>query len=188
MQLPLQVTFRHIEKSEALEADIREHAEKLDHFCDTIMSCRVVVEPQHLHHHQGTIYEVKIDLTVPGEELVVGREHGKNHAHEDAYVAVRDAFDAMRRKLEDYVRRHKGKVKTHDVQPHGRVSQLVPMEDYGLIETADGREVYFHRNSVVSIDFDRLEEGMSVRFTEEQGDKGPQASTVHVEGKHHVVG
>ncbi|HIP53834.1 MAG TPA: HPF/RaiA family ribosome-associated protein [Chromatiales bacterium] len=180
MQLPLQITFRHMPPSEALEADIRKYATKLDKFYDQIMSCRVVMSPLNKRHHQGALYQVKIDLTVPGKELVVSRDSGLNHAHEDAYVAVRDAFDAMRRELEDYARRRRGQIKHHEGPPQGRISQLVPERDFGMIETADGREIYFHRNSVINADFDKLQVGMIVTFAEEQGDKGPQASTVHV--------
>lgn len=187
MQLPLQITFRNLERSEALEADVREKAEKLDQFFEHIMRCRVVVEAHHKHHHKGNIYHVRIDITVPGNELVVSREPKDNHAHEDVYVAVRDAFDAAKRQLEDYSRKLRGDVKEHEAPPHGTVQELVPMEDYGRIRTPDGRSVYFHRNSVINADFDSLNEGDPVRFDEEPGDAGPQASTVRVIGKHHIV-
>ena len=188
MKLPLQIAFRNMSPSGALEQDIREQAGKLDSFFDRIMACRVMVEAQHRHHHQGNIYHVRIDLTVPGDELVVSRDPGKDHAHEDVYVAVRDAFDAARRQLEDFARRHRSEVKAHETPAHGRISQLNPEEAYGLIVASDGREIYFHRNSVVNADFDRLETGEPVRFTEEMGEKGPQASSVILEGKHHAVG
>lgn len=188
MKLPLQITFRNMERSDAIEADVRDKAAKLDEFFQHIMSCRVVVEAHHKHHHKGNLYHVRIDITVPGHELVVSREPKDDHAHEDAYVAVRDAFDAAKRQLEDYSRRLRGDVKSHEVSPHGTVSELVPMEDYGRIATPDGRSVYFHRNSVINADFDSLEEGDAVRFDEEPGDAGPQASTVRVIGKHHLLG
>ena len=188
MQIPLQITYRHMDPSEAIDAVIREKAEKLERFAGDITSCRVIVEAPHKHHHKGRIYVVKIDVTVPGEELVASRNPDKDHAHEDVYVALRDAFDAMRRQLEDYVRRRRNKVKRHEPEPHGLITRLVPEEDHGFIETPDGREIYFHRNSVINADFDKLEIGTPVRFAEEPGDKGPQASTVHVEGKRHVVG
>lgn len=188
MQLPLQITFRNMEASEAMEQNVREHAEKLDQFYDRIMGCRVMVEAQHRHHHQGTVYHVRIDLTVPGGELVVSHEREKDHAHEDVYVAIRDAFDAARRQLEDFGRRQRLEVKTHVAQAHGRISQLYPEQDYGIIETPDGREIYFHRSSVVNFDFDHLEIGKKVRYHEEMGEQGPQASSVMVEGKHHIVG
>lgn len=185
MQLPIQITFRDVERSEAMEAAIREKAEKLDQFYDHIMSCRVVVEPAHKHHHQGNLYHVRIDITVPDDELVVSREPGQDHAHEDAYVAVRDAFDAARRQLKEYVARRRRRVKTHEAPPFGWISELNPQEGYGRIHTPDGREIYFHRNSVVDGDFDTLTLDHEVRFVEEEGDQGPQASTVHVVGKHH---
>jgi cold shock CspA family protein len=106
----------------------------------------------------------------------------------DVYVAVRDAFRAARRQLEDYARKRRGHVKTHEPTPHGRIASIYPEMDYGKIETADRREIYFHRNSVIEADFDALTEGMEVRFMEEMGDQGPQATTVHLVGKHHPVG
>lgn len=187
MKLPLQVTFRNMEPSDAMEQNIRERAEKLDLFYDQIMSCRVMVEAQHKHHHQGNVYHVRIDLKVPGEEIAVSRDPGKDHTHEDVYVAIRDAFDAARRQLEDYGRRQRVQVKVHEARAHGQITQLIPEEDYGTIETPDGREIYFHRHSVVNLDFDKLEIGQRVHFDEEMGDMGPQASTVMVEGKHHII-
>lgn len=187
MQIPLQITFRHLEHSDAIEADIRDRAQKLERFANDITGCRVVVEAPHKHHHKGRIYTVSIDVTVPGAEIVASRHPDKHHAHEDAYVAIRDAFDAVQRQLEDYVRERCGKVKSHASLPHGEIMKLVPEENYGLIKDTAGREIYFHRNSVIDEDFDRLETGMKVHFNEEQGEQGLQASTVHVEGKHHVT-
>jgi ribosomal subunit interface protein len=187
MQIPLQITYRNMEPSEAIDTKIREKAGKLEIFAEHITSCRVIVEAPHKHHHKGRIYVVKIDVTLPGEEIVASHSKDKNHAHEDVYVALRDAFDAARRQLEDYVRRHRNKVKSHKVESHGLISELFPFEDYGVIETSDGREIYFHRNSVINADFDKLETGISVHFSEEMAENGPQASTVHVEGKHHAV-
>ena len=109
MQIPLQITIRDVEHSEALETHIREKAEKLDEFFRHIMSCRVVVEVPHKHHNQGKQFNVRIDIGVPGSEIVVNRDHD-----EDVYVALRDAFDAAKRQLEDYVRKHRGDVKTHE--------------------------------------------------------------------------
>jgi cold shock CspA family protein len=143
------------------------------------MSCRVVVEAPVRHHRKGGPYKVRIDLTVPGDELVINRQ-----ADEDLYVAIRDAFHAARRRLEDYARRQRGAVKVHEPFPHARVVKLFPEEGYGFLETSDGREVYFHRNSVIDSGFDRLEIGAEVRFAEESGEHGPQASTVIIAGKH----
>lgn len=188
MQLPLQVTFRNLQASEAMEQDIRERAAKLEQFCSQIMGCRVVVEARHRHHQQGNLYHARIDITVPDAQIVANRDAGLDHAHEDVYVAIRDAFDAARRQLEDYVRRQRQDVKTHETPAHGKVAELYPTDDFGTIETPDGRAVYFHRNSVLNADFDKLAVGDSLRFSEEMGEKGPQATTVWLEGKHHVAG
>ncbi|MCW9024008.1 MAG: HPF/RaiA family ribosome-associated protein [Gammaproteobacteria bacterium] len=187
MKIPLQITFRDIPPSEALEADIREKVAKLDEFYDQIMSCRVVVERPHDHHNKGNLYHVTVDITVPGDEIVVSRSPDKHHAHEDPYVTVRDAFSAARRQLQEFGRKQRRKVKKHEAPHHGVISELVPYEDYGRIQTPDGREIYFHRNSIVNSDLDSLEAGAEVRFSEEVGDDGPQASTVHVIGKHHII-
>lgn len=187
MKLPLQITLRNMEPSDAIEADIREKAKKLDKFSGEIMSCRVVVEAQHHHHHKGNIYHVRLDITVPQNEIVISRERDLHHAHEDVHVAIRDAFDNARRKLEDITRRRRGDVKTHTAPGHGRIVVLQPDEDYGRIETEDGREIYFHKNSIINSAFDQLTVGMEVRFDEEQGDQGAQASSVRVVGKHHII-
>jgi ribosome-associated translation inhibitor RaiA/cold shock CspA family protein len=188
MRLPLQITFRHMDPSAALEARIRQRAEELEQFFDRITSCRVVVECAHRRQQQGNIFEVRIDLTVPGREIVVGREPGNNHAHEDPYVALRDAFDAARRLLEDHVRRRRGEAKTHVVPDHGRVVRLLAERDCGFIATPGGEEIYFHRNSVANDGFDKLEVGAEVRFVAQEAEspEGPQASTVVPLGKHHL--
>jgi len=188
MQIPLQITFRNLDHSDAIESKIREKTDKLERFASNITSCRVIVEAPHKHHYKGVIYHIKIDITLPGKEIVVKHHSDEHHAHEDVYVAIRDAFNAAQRQLENYSRQRRGDVKSHDVPPHGRIAHLYPNMDYGLIETSDHREVYFHRNSLVNGDFDKLEVGSTVHFVEEMGDNGPQASSVHIEGKHHVIG
>jgi len=185
MQLPLQVSFRHMEHSAALEALIQDKAARLEHFADQLLSCRVVVEPAGKHHQHGNQYAVRLDLTVPGEEIVVTREPGEHTEYRDIQVALRDAFDAACRQLEDHVRRRRGQVKALETVPHARVSKLFPDEGYGFLETPDGREVYFHRDSVLQQNFGRLKIGTEVTFVEQAGRKGPQASTVKPVGKHH---
>jgi cold shock CspA family protein len=188
MEQPLQITFRNDLHSDALEADIREKAAKLDQFYEKVMACRVMVEAPHSHHHKGNLYHIRIDLTVPGGELVVKRGPKEHHAHEDPYVAVRDAFDAARRQLQDYARKQRGKVKSHEIPTHGKISEMTPRQDFGRILSSDGNDIYFHRNSVVDGDFDSLEIGDEVWFSEELGEEGSQASTVHIVGKHHPTG
>ena len=113
MQLPLQIHFQNFERSEAIEAAVRKRADKLEQFADTIISCRVTVEAPHRHHHRGKLYHVVIDLRTPGGEIAVSRMPDDEHAHEDVYVAIRDAFDAAQRQLQDQQRKLQGKVKTH---------------------------------------------------------------------------
>jgi len=132
MQIPLQITFRGIPKSEAVEARIREKVDKLERFHTHIMSCRVAVEAEHQHHHQGNQYHIRIDITTPRKELVISREHHDKQAYEDIYVAIRDAFDAAKRQLEDYARVQRGHVKTHDLQAIGTVVRLLPEKDHGF--------------------------------------------------------
>ena len=138
MQLPLQISFRDIPPSAAVEAKIRERADKLERYYDRIMGCRVVVEAPHGRHHQGKLFHVRVDLTVPGSELVVSREPAQHHAHEDVFVAIRDAFDAAQRQLADYARRQRGATKMHEGPAVARVCRLFPEEGYGFIETPDG--------------------------------------------------
>ena len=182
MKVPLQITFRHEERSDAAETRIRERAAKLDRLYEDIISCRVVVDVPQLRHRKGRIYQVQVDITVPGRELVVNREPLLNHAHEDLTVAIDDAFEAMERQLKEHSRALQGEVK-QDVKPdRGTVNSLFPKEGYGFIQTRDGRDIYFHRNSVLDGAFDRLSPGAEVRFSEEEGEKGPQASTVEMAG------
>jgi cold shock CspA family protein len=207
MENPLRITFRNMPPTPAIENNIREKAAKLDSYYDRIMGCHVVVEAPHRHHHKGKAYLVRIDLTVPGGEIVVNRapkrlnaaalrdpelagkdlaeshKPGKHGAHEDLYVAIRDAFNSAARKLKTFARKQRGEVKVHDPMPLGRVSKIFPEEAYGFLETADGREIYFHKNSVLPPGFDHLTLGMDVYFAEEAGDKGPKATTVRYAGK-----
>lgn len=186
MQIPLQITFRNMDPSEVMEQRIRDKARKLDRFYNHVMSCRVLVDAPHRNHQKGNLYHVRIDITVPDGELVVSRENHDDHSREDAYVAIRDAFAAAQRQLEEYASKRQDEVKTHTLAPHGRIASLNPGQNYGMILSTDGREIYFHRNSVVNESFDNLDVGMEVRFAEESGEQGPQASSVLIEGKRHV--
>jgi cold shock CspA family protein len=204
MDNPLQITFRNMPPSDAIERKIRQKAAKLESFYNRIMSCRVVVEAPHRHHHKGKSYEVRIDLTVPGGELVIEHtpkhlaavkvnplaeseselaethEPSKQAAHQDIYVAIRDAFNAAGRRLQDYARRQSGTLKVHEPAARARVAKLFPAERYGFLESLNGREIYFHGNSVLQPGFERLNVGTEVYFAEETGEKGPQASTVRL--------
>jgi len=184
MQVPLQVTFRNTRHSDAVAASIEAHVAHLESFFDRIISCRVVVDVPHRHHETGNLYQVSIDLTVPGREIVVNRETSHQTQFKDLDTALGHAFDAAARQLEEFARQRRAQVKRHEPLPHARVARLFSDEHYGFIETPDGREIYFHANSVVNGDFQKLSLGTEVTFVEELGDKGPQASTVKVVGRH----
>lgn len=180
MKIPMQITLRNVDQSEALETRIREKAKKLESFFEHIISCRVVVDMPHNHKHQGKAFNIRIDVGVPGREIVVNRDR-----HEDVYVALRDAFDATRRQLDDYVQRLRGDTKHHQPEYIGAVLRLFPEDGCGFILRADGDELYFHRDNVVSPAFHQLNVGDEVKFIEELAAEGPQAKRVSI-GRHHV--
>ncbi len=185
--IPLHLSFHQLDASEALEDKIREKVDKLGQFYPGIQSCHVVVEQLHKHHHQGKHFHIRINLKVPGHELVAGREPDPNPAYTDVYVALRDAFKAMRRQLEDLVRHQQGHIKHHEEKPHGHITEISPDKTFGRIESVDGRWLYFHRNSLIGEDLDRIQMGTPVYYTEEMGDEGPQASSVIPAGKHPIL-
>ena len=187
MEVPLEIRFDNMEPSPAVEAAVRERAAKLEQFADSIVSCHVTIGAPHKHHRQGKLFTVKVDVRLPGGEVVASREPDAHQAHEDFQVALRDAFKAARRQLQDRLRVQRGKTKSHDAVPHGVIREIFADRGFGFIDSADGREIYFHRNAVQDADFDALEPGIEVRFSEEAGDKGPQASSVRLIGKHHIV-
>ncbi|RYB97860.1 HPF/RaiA family ribosome-associated protein [Ciceribacter ferrooxidans] len=179
MEVTPRVTFRGMDHSEAVEAAVHERIERLSRFHDHITSCSVVIEAPHKHSQKGKIYHVRVNINVPGREIVVGREAEENHAHEDVLVAIRDSFDAAQRQLEDVVRKMSSyRVKAHPVAMRGTVARVVPEEGFGFILGADGREYFFRRESVTTENWAALGEGTKVRFAEHDGEKGPYASAV----------
>ena len=187
MTLPVQTTFRNIDASAAVAARVQEEAEKLDKYFRRITSCRVIVEAPHRYHRHGDSFHIRIELGVPGKELVVTHEPNLKHEeqgewhkrlevegpHQDVYMAIRDGFKAMRRQLRDYVRCLRHEVKTHHRVPHAKVSKLFRKERLRLHRDLGGPEIYFHKNSVANGAFEHLEIGDEVIFSEEAGDDSP---------------
>jgi cold shock CspA family protein len=198
MKWSLQITYRNVKPSSTLEEWIREEAEKLDVFYNHILACRVAIEVPHRHHRRGGPYHVRVDVRVPGGEIVVNREpslaadirHLEQLAatkhleldapHKNLHLAIKSAFRIAGRRLQDYARRQRGDVKRHTPVAPAFVSKIFRAEDYGFLTSSDGREIYFHANSVLNEAFRRLELGTEVTFVEEQGERGPQASTVRI--------
>lgn|SRR5690242_18438565 len=180
MERPLELVFHNMPSSPAIERLVREKVQKLEKFYPRIIGCRVAIEVPHRQHRTGNVPEVHIELHVPGQTLVVRHEH---HAEErrsspDARSSVRDAFEAMITKLRDYKRKQHREVKPHPSPFKARVTSLFAERDYGFITTTEGRELYFHRNSVMDTEFDLLSQGDAVHYIESDGDTGPTASKV----------
>jgi cold shock CspA family protein len=186
MQIPLQISFENEEPSEAVRAAIRLEVERLEKYRHRITGCRVAVVAPSTKRRHGSVYHINIWVTIPPHEnIVVSHQPSDDQSHVHVQVAIKNAFAAARRQIEALAQRVSGKVKLHEVEAHGQVSKISAEEGYGFIATPDGREIYFHRNSVID-GFDRLSVGSEVRFAEELGEKGAQASTVHLIGKHHL--
>ncbi len=179
METEPKIAFEGIAPSDSIKDRIYSEIEKLERFFGRITACRVVVSKPQKRHRHGDLYSVAIYLTLPsGKEVVASRNPSKDHAHEDIYVAIRDAFKAARRQLQDEARKMRGDVKHHEGPPEAIVGTIVAEKDFGFLETTDGREIYFHRNSVINDGFAKLRVGDRVAFAETRGERGPQATTV----------
>jgi len=178
MQTPIQITIKDMPHSDALETQIHEKASKLEQFCEDIISCHVVVELTQKHQQQGKLHNVRINIAVPGKELTANKNQREN-----IFIAIRDAFDNMRRQLEDHVKRMHGEIKTHPELIQGEIVRIFTDDGFGFIEDANGTEYYFNSDNVVNPTFDKLEVGGNVHFIEAVGSEGPQAHRVSAEKK-----
>jgi cold shock CspA family protein/ribosome-associated translation inhibitor RaiA len=185
MQVPLKMTFRNVPKSAAMEALIRKQAAKLERVCSHLVSCRISVEKPQAHQKTGNPFRVRVDVTVPPEhKLVTVRNAGEGDLHERLPTVVRRAFDATERQLKKLSERQRGKVKNHPEQAvAGFVIRLFRNGGFGFIKSLEGREIYFHRNSLPAAEFSRLEVGTGVQWNEEEGENGPQATVVRIVDK-----
>ncbi len=184
METPVEIDFQGLKPVEWLRQSIATHVADLEERCGRMTACRVVLKAPGGHHRKG-LYEVNIRLALPnGREVNVARTALQDERYTDVNFAINDAFKRARRRLQDHVRRMQGQVKGHEAQPIGKVVRIDLEDGFGFLETADNREIYFHKNSVLDGGFARLSVGTRVAFAEEQGDKGPQASTVRLLGKH----
>lgn len=185
MQTPVEIECQNAAVPEGYQQAIERHVAKLEERYGRVTACRVIVKGPGEHHHTGGLYEINIRLALPeGREVNVGRTPKLDERHSDLDFATNDAFRRARRRLQDHARRLQGAVKVHEGQPVGTVVRIDPEGDFGFLKSADGGEVYFHRNSVVEGKFPELSVGSRVVYVEEAGAKGPQASTVKPLGKH----
>lgn len=185
MQTPTQIDFQGLNVSPQVHAHVQQWLAKLEERYGRITACRVVIKGPGEHHRTGGLHEVNIRLTLPnGREVNVERTAQADERHSDLDFAINDAFKRARRQLQDQVRRLQGQVKQGENQPVGKVASLDPSGEFGFLHTDDGREIYFHRNSVLGGAFKRLKAGSQVLFAEDVGEKGPKASTVKLLEKH----
>jgi cold shock CspA family protein len=183
MQTPIEIDFKGFEGSEAQKTAILQHLAEVERRFGGIISGRIAVKAPDKHHRKGAPFEISIRLKLPaGREVDVSRTPSVDERYANFNFALGDAFRRAERQLHDAVERMQGETKTIAEQPIGTVARL--FEDHGFLETAEGLEIYFHRNSVVNGGFAMLEPGSKVIFVEQQGEKGPQASTVKRLGKH----
>jgi cold shock CspA family protein len=187
MQTSVQIDYQGIEElPQVVRASIEKNVAKLEQRYGRVTACRVVLKGPSAHHRTGGLYEVNIRLALPdGREVDIARTPKADERHSDLAFAIGDAFKRARRQLQDHVRRLQGQVKHHEGEPSGTVTMLDASGEFGFLQAGDGHEVYFHRNSVLD-GYDRLAIGTRVVFAEEQGEKGPQASTVKLSGKHQM--
>lgn len=185
MQTPVQIDFQGLDANSTTREVIAKHVAELEQRCGRMTACRVVLKGPGKHHRTGGLYEVNIRLSLPdGREVDISRTPKADERHSDLTFAIDDVFKRARRRLQDQVRRLQRQVKQHDDQPIGRVARLDALGEFGIIEAPDGQEIYFHRNSVLNKEFSKLKIGAQVTYFEEAGEKGSQASTVKLLGKH----
>ncbi len=182
MQVPPEISFRGVESNTAIENMIREWLEDLEKVCDHINSAHIAVEKTQKHQDRGNPYRVRIDLTVtPGHEIAVRKEPSRGDMHDPLNSVINDAFEAARKQLRELVDKQQGKTKSHpDQEVNAFVEKIFHDRGYGFLKALEGHQVYFHQNSVLNDMFDRLRPGAGVHYTEEMGEKGPQATSVRV--------
>lgn len=179
MQVPVQVVLKKVPQPAAVREQALKAAAVLERFHGRVTGCRVAVTNPDIRHRKGGLFDVHVVLRVPGgREIVVNRRAEDQPEREHLNVALRKAFAQVRRRLQDTARTLRGDVKHHIAEATGRVTKMFNRSGFGIITTADEREIYFHRNSVVEGKFPKLAVGSRVRFVESEGEKGPQASTV----------
>jgi cold shock CspA family protein len=185
MQTPAEIDFQGMDPSPDVRAAIENHIAQLEDRFGRITAGRVVLKAPSGRHRTGGLYEIAVRLSLPdGREVNVGHVRQDDERFADLNYALNDTFKRARRQLQDNAREMQGQVKESSGSPIGTVAELDPLGQFGFIKTDDGREIYFHRNSVLADGFAQLGVGARVSFAEEMGDKGPQASTVKPLSKH----
>jgi cold shock CspA family protein/ribosome-associated translation inhibitor RaiA len=181
MQVPLEIAFHNVDKSAWVESQIRERVAKLDKIYKRLTACRVRVEASDREGHPDKLVTVRIEMSVPGKTLVVtNAPHRPQQRYRDPNngIAIRDAFAAAERQLKAFKQQIGGEVKAHEEGFRGQITEIFPDADHGFILNNQGSSLYFHRNSMLSDDFDALKPGDPVHYIETVGDTGPIATKV----------
>ncbi len=187
METQLQLDFHGSDADPAAREIVLDRVRELQSRFGRITDCRVVVTGPGSRHRSGGLYDVRVHLSLPGgRQVVVDRVDHGDERYADLRFAIADTFNRARRRLQDQARRLQGRIKAHVAPPEGIIDDIDPSGEFGFIRSDDGRLVYFHRNSVVGAPAAALKQGARVAFAEERGEKGPQASTVKLLGKHRL--
>ena len=185
MQTPVEIEFQDMAVSPAVQEQVLDHMKKLETRYGRITAGRIIIKGPGNRHQTGGLYDINIRLALPdGREVNIGRTPRADERHSELAFAVNDAFKRARRRLQDKARLMEGRVKSHEGQPIGTVVRLDPAGEFGFIRSSDGAEIYFHRNSLLGGEFSELTVGSRVTFADEIGEKGAQATTVKLLGKH----
>jgi cold shock CspA family protein len=202
MDFPVQISYRNVAASPTVEEWVRKQAEKLATFHQRIVRCRVAIDLDHQHMRRGNRFLVKVLLSVPRGQvaarnlavpvdpeklLEAGRKAKRleiGAPQKELRLAIASAFRSAGHRLQEMVRQQRRQVKTHQTSL-GQVVEVFSDLGYGFLETPEGQRIYFHRNSVLHDAFSALAPGAMVRFVEEEGEQGPQASTVEMIRREH---
>lgn len=174
MHIKPQITFRDIPHSDAVEDDIRKKIEKIEQYYAHLMRCDVVIEQVQKHKHNGKLYHPRIIVSVPGDTITIN-----NANNEDVYIAIRDAFDALRRRLKTFAKKQRGEVKSHEQTITGRIVRLFKDEAFGFIE-AQNDEYFFTNFNINNSRFDNLKVGLLVEFIPSEGNDGLLAHRINI--------
>lgn len=186
--IDLKIQCLDFTESPSITSAVESHLESLKKTNSQIMSCHVVISKPHRKQHHGNTYQVKLRLHMAGKQIIIDKDSGKNHAHEDIYIAIRDAFLAAKRKVEEFSRMREGRIKERVRPMHAKIVRIIPADDCGFIVSEDHREIYFHKNALLNDNFENLKVGQEVRFSEAMGEKGPQITSMEIVGHSgHVI-
>ncbi len=190
MQIPTEITFKDIEKTPELEDFINKRIAKLEKICNYMISCRITIERPQKHPDTGNPHRVRINIKVPpSHEIIAKHTASQPDMHDPLTVIINKTFQAAERQLRELSKKQHGLVKVHSQQQvMGIVHRLFPEDGYGFIKEIDtSDEIYFHKNSVLHNDFEKIKVGTGVRYVSEIGNKGPQASSVEIIDKHKTI-